>query len=335
MGDGVEPFVRVYSARDAFDAQLIVNLLTEAGLQVRAEETQQAFSGLAALPVAVLVRSDEEAQAREEIEAYGRIHAVGAGPAAGVAPTTEPSLASLPTAAPPAARRPLRVPRSRRELWLETAVVLTLAVAFDLLNACALLVWPAETPLAFAQEHVLLLARSLQIGVPVLYLMYRSGEPWRRFGLRRPRWIVVPLGGAATWVAAFTGWMLFWPVTSVLVPVGVYNWLGTAVESAFARPQTTPEDALLVVSSCANGFAEELVVRGYLIPRFERLLRSTWKSWLLSTALFASYHLYQGPAGVVHAVIVGLCFGGMFCLTRRLWMVVFAHALADIVAFLA
>ena len=49
--------------------------------------------------------------------------------------------------------------------------------------------------------------------------------------------------------------------------------------------------SLSVGESCAVGFSEELAMRAYLIPRFEAITGSTWKSVLLSSAFFGFVHL--------------------------------------------
>jgi membrane protease YdiL (CAAX protease family) len=107
---------------------------------------------------------------------------------------------------------------------------------------------------------------------------------------------------------------------------------GTTAESTygFTLPQSAVDYVVLVVLSLSIGFSEELAMRGYLIPRFEKLLGSTTSSVLVSTTLFASYHLYQGLEGTAGVFVIGLVFGIAFCWTRRLWPIVIAHAMADI-----
>jgi hypothetical protein len=67
-------------------------------------------------------------------------------------------------------------------------------------------------------------------------------------------------------------------------------------------------------------------MRGYLIPRLEQLLRSTWIAVLVSTLLFASYHVYQGAASTIIIGAMGLVYAVSFCLFRRLWPLCVAHA---------
>jgi uncharacterized protein len=49
----------------------------------------------------------------------------------------------------------------------------------------------------------------------------------------------------------------------------------------------------------------------------------------ISAAIRLSYHLYQGVAGVLTVVPVGLLFGFWFARTRQLWPLIFAHAVLD------
>lgn len=68
----------------------------------------------------------------------------------------------------------------------------------------------------------------------------------------------------------------------------------------------------VVLIGCAAGaFCEELVMRGYLIPRLERLLRSTRIAVLVTTAVFASYHIYQGMVPAFRVAV-----GGSFARSR-------------------
>jgi membrane protease YdiL (CAAX protease family) len=85
------------------------------------------------------------------------------------------------------------------------------------------------------------------------------------------------------------------------------------------------------------GFGEETVFRGYLFERLVKLFGSGAGAKapivLLSAALFGVAHYSdQGVAGVEQAVITGLVFGTIFALTRRIWMLMCAHAGFDLTA---
>ena len=50
--------------------------------------------------------------------------------------------------------------------------------------------------------------------------------------------------------------------------------------------------------------------------------------------LRGAYHLYQGLGGFLGNIAMGLVFGQVWQRTNRLWVLVGAHTLIDVVAFL-
>ncbi len=100
-------------------------------------------------------------------------------------------------------------------------------------------------------------------------------------------------------------------------------------QARWIPPQGGIDVLLALAVSLSVGFAEELIFRGFFIPRFEQLFRSTGASVLLSSALFATMHWTQGPLSVWNALGMGLIFGITFAHFRHLWPLAFAHALWD------
>ena len=90
---------------------------------------------------------------------------------------------------------------------------------------------------------------------------------------------------------------------------------------------------LIFVASAANGFAEELVMRSYLLTRLSEIIGSKLAAVLLTSILFAAYHSYQGRYGVLSALIVGLVFGTYFAKTNRFWPIFVAHFIMDALPF--
>jgi membrane protease YdiL (CAAX protease family) len=236
-----------------------------------------------------------------------------------------PSANVAPGAAPASATdgRPLiHPPRSAASVWIETAIVLLLAVGPYLFHA---VMWSTvaggQTHFTFHYRWLGVLVQSLQIGAPVLYLIYRSGEPWSVFGFRRPRWLRDALGGTLLFICGYGLYYLLYPPvwrvwTALFAAPPVET---TAADLSRFVPAGTGWSAwlLVLIAACCNGFVEELVMRAYLIPRFERLLGRAWLGVLCSAALFAAYHLYQGFPGVLSAAIIGLLYGALFCWIRR------------------
>jgi membrane protease YdiL (CAAX protease family) len=75
-------------------------------------------------------------------------------------------------------------------------------------------------------------------------------------------------------------------------------------------------------------------VRGYLIPRFEELFESPAIAVGLSSVIFASYHIYQGVEHVVAIFMLALVYGISFCILRRLWPLVIAHTITNMLIYL-
>ncbi len=82
-----------------------------------------------------------------------------------------------------------------------------------------------------------------------------------------------------------------------------------------------------------NGFLEEVIMIGYLTTRWRQ---SGWNSAVaigVSAVIRGSYHLYQGFGGFLSNMVFGLLLGWIYQRTRRLWPLIVAHTVIDIVAF--
>jgi membrane protease YdiL (CAAX protease family) len=214
-------------------------------------------------------------------------------------------------------------------LWLEVSAVLALGVFPDLWFVASGWLWPDPAEQPFAYLYWSLIVRSLQVSLPVLWIIARCGEPWQTFGVVFPRWRDAGYTILAV-LAAEIADALYWGVVYRAVPAETLARDNEMWSTMFPPAETAAYVALVVTASLANGFAEELVMRGYLIPRLERLLGSAWSSIGLTAILFAAYHLYQGWLGAGGALIMGIVFGAMFWKVRRLWPFALAHALIDI-----
>lgn len=162
-------------------------------------------------------------------------------------------------------------------------------------------------------------------GVLALYLLWRSGIRPGAIGLGRPRWGYDMLTGLG--LAALIG------VPGLLVYLtGRALGVNAEVEAA-ALHQTWWRIPLLVLAAFANGFAEEVVVVGYLVTRLRQLGLAMPTAVLASSVLRGMYHLYQGFAAGLGNVAMGLVFGYFWSRTGRLWPLVIAHGVIDTVAF--
>ena len=88
-----------------------------------------------------------------------------------------------------------------------------------------------------------------------------------------------------------------------------------------------------MLAAFANGFAEEIVVVGFLITRLRQVGVGSRAAVLASAGLRGLYHLYQGFGAGLGNVAMGVVFGAYWVRTGRLWPLVLAHGLIDAVAF--
>jgi membrane protease YdiL (CAAX protease family) len=238
---------------------------------------------------------------------------------------------------------PITDPRTRRLVGTEVIVVLTVTFGLSALRSGLRLVDAVLQPVPLNEQQVALNAPVAQVGLVDLafqlafvlqligwgalgaYLLLRAGIALREVGLDRRRPGRDALGSAG--LAALIG-----------VPgLGLYfvaHALGVSVTIA---PSTLTDSwwrlPVLVASAAANSWAEEVVMVGYLITRLRQLGWSENRSLVAQAVLRGGYHLYQGLGGFVGNIVMGLVFGRVWQRTNRLWMLVGAHALIDIVAF--
>lgn len=216
------------------------------------------------------------------------------------------------------------LPAASPGLWIEVVVVGLVGCSWPLYSSIASFFWPPSVERFFWYETTARLANDLPIIALVLFIAHKSGASFSKLGLVRPRILSDFLGGAGLWVfdlGFFISLMLVvHPVLERLIP---------------DRPELAPflvlptnglELSFLVVTIVVGAFYEELIVRGYLITRLERLL-SAWEAIVLTTIVFCLWHLYQGASGILGSACSGLVYGTAFCLTGRLWPVVVAHCL--------
>ena len=169
------------------------------------------------------------------------------------------------------------------------------------------------------------IAQLVAWGALALYLLWRSGFSPARIGLGRLRWRSDVLGGLG--LAALIG------IPGLLFYLAA-RWLGMNAEvEPSALHNSWWRIPVLIIAAFANGFAEEVVVVGYLITRLRQLGLSQNRAILASSVLRGLYHLYQGFGAGLGNLVMGLVFGYAWCRSGRLWPLVIAHGVIDTVAF--
>ncbi|MGV9801948.1 CPBP family intramembrane glutamic endopeptidase [Mycobacterium sp. NPDC003449] len=229
----------------------------------------------------------------------------------------------------------------RRTLKIEIAVVL--AVTFGLSAYTALLrlteavllglsgqtvaLNPRRSPIDLIDLglHVSGILQLLAWGGLAVYLLWRTGFGPAAIGLSRPRWRADGLGGLG--LAALIG----------LPGLGFYLLARVLGLSADVQPaelyDTWWRIPVLLGAAFANGWAEEIIVVGFLLTRLRQLDVSPTRALVLSSLLRGAYHLYQGYSAGLGNIVMGLVFGYAWQRTGRLWPLIIAHTLIDAVAF--
>lgn len=103
-----------------------------------------------------------------------------------------------------------------------------------------------------------------------------------------------------------------------------------ALREAANPVQVDASAAMIIVMSLVNGLYEEVFLLGFLQRHLARVESHFAVGAVLLLRL--SYHLYQGLPGTAFAIVFGGVLGYYYLRTGKLWPVVAAHVVADILA---
>jgi membrane protease YdiL (CAAX protease family) len=93
---------------------------------------------------------------------------------------------------------------------------------------------------------------------------------------------------------------------------------------------------LLIFTAITAGFTEELIFRGYLVPRLEMLFKNKHMPVIISSLMFGLIHFrYQSYTEVIFATLFGVVFAIHYQWYRNIKILIFTHACVDLVSFLA
>lgn len=173
-------------------------------------------------------------------------------------------------------------------------------------------------------DGVYSLALSLQVFIPLLYIIWKSDLKWSDIGVARP----------TLW-----GLLAIAPLLAVM-SVGFDYLVGLIIELPdaaydFYLPESAAVWGWLVLVLLANSLAEEFAWRGYVLARLKQLSGSPIFALVVSSVLFASYHVYQGPVSVPLIAISGLIFGASVLILKRIWPAVVGHTLHNTYVYVA
>lgn len=93
---------------------------------------------------------------------------------------------------------------------------------------------------------------------------------------------------------------------------------------------------LYMFSILTAGFTEELIVRGYLIPRLNILFENRYFSVIVSALIFSSLHLgYHSLFYVIFTFLCGIICGVFYQQYKNIHILILFHLLWNFFAFLA
>ncbi|SEP49397.1 CPBP family intramembrane glutamic endopeptidase [Amycolatopsis saalfeldensis] len=243
----------------------------------------------------------------------------------------------------PAFPEPITDAKERRAVKFELVLVFGITLGLSGARSLLSLVDSLLRPVPLAQQQAQLnvpqaaarlldllqqLLNALQLigwGGLGLYLLWRAGLKVRDLGLdrRSPGFDALVMLG----IAAVIG----------IPGLGLYFLSYHLGFSLAVQPSTLGDTwwrpIALTLSAFGNAFAEEVLVIGYLLTRLRQLGVRENASLLGAAVLRGSYHLYQGFGGFVGNLVMGLVFGRVWQKTNRLWPLVAAHTLFDVVSF--
>lgn len=240
-------------------------------------------------------------------------------------PGTGPAAAAAADSASPVRAQESRPAGSKRLRLLEFCLVMAVSV-FPLLLTTAfyLLTRPAEagTFLNFKLAR-LLLDEAASLGV-LAYVLYRQGRDFRDLGLGFGvqdlvgSVLLLLAGSFASYAAQAACHQLnFSPSADAILRTNM--WLSLIRGSSLG-----------VALVCLNPIFEEMIVRAYLMTEVKALTGSVVFATILSAALQAGYHLYQGGPTAVRLGALFLVFSIYYAKSRRLTPLILAHFYMDV-----
>ncbi len=185
-------------------------------------------------------------------------------------------------------------------------------------------------PSVFTQiaYHVQLLAISLPQIVLVAWLpnLVTPGFSVKMGWVRPTKTDVTPavIGLLAAWAASFALAVIATAIAGPEIAEGSVDWI-------FDRYELVP---LVLVSTLAIGYREEIFYRAYLAHRAEDLGMEPRTLLYAGVVVFGLGHLYQGVGGLVVSMVIGAVFVEVYLRFKSLHGIAIAHALFNFITLM-
>lgn len=89
----------------------------------------------------------------------------------------------------------------------------------------------------------------------------------------------------------------------------------------------------VIIHLFLNSVFEEFTVRGVLQTHLTALTNSSWKGIVFANLIFASYHIYQGPAALIPIFILGVGYSLSRVAFNSLWPGIIAHTIYNLAIY--
>lgn len=210
----------------------------------------------------------------------------------------------------------------KREL-LEVSVFLFLIIP----SMAFSLVIMREHLLDFKTMALSIIMRDLSLVSLILFLLWRNGEPPDKIGWTSREALIELLLGLLLFFPVFYGTGLF---GAFLKKIG-FSAPKQPLPS-FLTPNTTLEYLFASFLVVVIAISEETIFRGYLILRFKALSKHPLVPILLSTGIFSLGHGYQGTAGLIVVVLIGLILAFIYVWRKNLIAPIVIHFMYNFTA---
>lgn len=165
----------------------------------------------------------------------------------------------------------------------------------------------------------------LLVAIALAYVAWVEKLPLASLGFRRPSW--------GTLWAIPAGLALTFGITTIYFVV--FPLLHLRMNAAEMRKLLATPFWYRLMMVTRAAVCEEILFRGYAIPRIEELTGRTWVAALVSWAVFTIAHLSSwGWAQLIVAGYGGLVLTALYLWRRDLWCNIVAHFIGDGLGFL-
>jgi membrane protease YdiL (CAAX protease family) len=156
----------------------------------------------------------------------------------------------------------------------------------------------------------------------LVFLLWRNHESLRHVGIRRTRWWSEILWAILIYVSCWMSWII----------LGGWASMFFGREPRSHDPPLEPGRLYFILLPAVfliSALFEELLIRGYVWNRLQRLTGSKGMALVGSSILFTAYHPYQ-PRSLVYVFTFGMIMGLYRWKGRSLPRLILAHTLFNL-----